>query len=82
MKLVTKVVCMLFGIAPIKEMNSETQKREENYWKPSVTMMNNPKFLSNLIEFEKDDLTQQQIDKIQPFITLDNFQIPHLTKVS
>jgi dynein heavy chain len=23
-KLVTKVVCMLFGVAPIKEMNTET----------------------------------------------------------
>lgn len=71
--LVTKVVCMLFGVAPIREMNPETQKREENYWKPSVTMMMDPKFLTKLIEYEKDDLTQAQIDKIQPFITLDNF---------
>jgi hypothetical protein len=53
--LVTKVVCMIFGIAPLKEMNPQTQKREENYWKPSVTMMINPKFLSNLIDFDKDE---------------------------
>jgi len=35
-----------------------------------------------LIDFEKDDLTQQQIDKIQPFITLSNFTIEHLSNVS
>ena len=45
-KLVTKVVCMLFGRTPIKEMNPETQKREENWWKPSVQMMIDPKFLT------------------------------------
>jgi len=37
--LVTKVVCMLFDIKPIREMNPDTQKREENWWKPSLTMM-------------------------------------------
>lgn len=36
-------------------------------------MMMDPKFLPKLIEYEKDDLTQQMIDKIQPFITIDNF---------
>jgi dynein heavy chain len=80
--LVTKVVCMLFGIPPIKEMNPETQKREENWWKPSKTMMMDPKFLPKLIEYEKDDLTQAMIDKIQPFITLENFTIERLEKVS
>lgn len=35
-----------------------------------------------MIDFEKDDLTQQQIDKIQPFITLSNFTIEHLSNVS
>lgn len=38
-KLVTSVVCMLFGIEPISVMNPETQKKEKDYWKPSITLM-------------------------------------------
>jgi hypothetical protein len=35
-KLVTQVVCMLFGKKPEIKMNPETQKREANWWVPSV----------------------------------------------
>jgi hypothetical protein len=49
---------MLFGVAPIREMNPETQKKEEKYWKPAIGMMMDNKFLPKLIEYDKENLTQ------------------------
>jgi len=81
-KLVTQVVCMLMHIDPITAMNPETQKKEKDYWKPSVGMMMKPTFLQDLINYPKEDMTQKLIDSIQPLITLENFQIDRLKKVS
>lgn len=64
-------------------MNPETQKKEKDYWPPSVILMSDMKFLQNLINFDKETLlTQALIDSIQPFITLPNFTIERLKNVS
>ena len=60
-------------IPPITAMNPETQKKEKDYWKPSIGMMMKPSFLQDLINYNKEAMTQKLIDSIQPFITLDNF---------
>lgn len=73
---------MLMNIQPVFQVNPETQKKEKDYWKPSVAMMMKADFLQSLINYPKDDLTQKMIDSIQPFITLENFQIERLKKVS
>jgi dynein heavy chain len=44
-KLVTSVVCMLFGKKPEIKMNPETQKKEVNWWPESIKIMNDTKFL-------------------------------------
>jgi dynein heavy chain len=73
---------MLMDVQPITAMNPETQKKEKDYWKPSVGMMMKPTFLADLINYPKDDLTEKMIESIQPYITLENFQIDRLKKVS
>ena len=81
-KLVTQVVCMLFGKKPEIKMNPETQKREANWWVPSLQIMNDTKFLNNLINYDKEAMTQSLIDSIQQYITLPNFTIDRLKNVS
>jgi dynein heavy chain len=81
-KLVTSVVCMLQGIAGEKKMNKDTQKKETDYWGVSVKMMMQPGFLDSLVKYDKESMDQKLIDSIQPYITLDNFQIERLQKVS
>jgi dynein heavy chain len=56
-KLVTQVVCMLFGKKPEIKMNPETQRREANWWVPSLQIMNDTKFLNNLINYDKEAMT-------------------------
>jgi dynein heavy chain len=63
-------------------MNNETQKKEKDYWPPSVQMMSDMKFLQNLINYDKEAMTQKLIDSIQEYITLPNFTIERLKNVS
>ena len=55
-KNVTSVVCMFFNIKPDVKMNPETQKKEKDYWQPSIKMMMDPQFLKNLINYEKEEI--------------------------
>lgn len=63
-------------------MNPETQKKEKDYWGPSLKMMQDTGFLQSLINYDKEGITQELVDKIQEFITQDAFQIESLKKVS
>lgn len=82
-KLVGMVVCMLQDVPPAYVVNPETQRKEKDYWKPSVQMMMKPDFLATLVDYDKDNrLTQKLIDTIQPYTTLENFQTEKLKKVS
>ena len=63
-KLVTSVVCMFMNIRPEMKMNPETQKREKDYWQPSIKMMMEQGFLKKLIDYDKEGITQELIDQI------------------
>lgn len=80
--LVTQVVCMMMGVPPVSKMNPETQKKEKDYWGPSLKMMQDTGFLQSLINYDKEGITQELVDKIQEFISQDAFQIESLKKVS
>ena len=73
---------MFFGKAPDSKMNPETQKKEKDYWGPSIKMMMDPGFLKSLINYEKEGIEQKLIDDIQPIITAENFQVERLKAVS
>jgi len=63
-------------------MNPETQKKEANWWPESIRIMNDTKFLSNLINYDKENMTQALIDSIQVYITAPNFTLDRLKSVS
>jgi hypothetical protein len=54
-------------------MNPETQKQVEDYWPPSLLMVQETSFLQSLINYDKEGITQELIDKIQELITQDAF---------
>jgi dynein heavy chain len=68
-KNVTMVVCMFFKKTPEMKMNPETQKKEKDYWGPSIKMMMDPGFLKSLINYEKEEIQQELIEQIAPIIT-------------
>ena len=54
--LVTQVVCMFMNVPPATKMNPETQKREKDYWGPSLKMMQDSGFLQSLINYDKEGI--------------------------
>jgi len=80
--LVTSVVCMFMGNKPEMKMNPATQKKEKEWWGVSVKMMMASDFLKSLINFDKEAIEQKLIDEIEPYVTMENFQIEKLKNVS
>lgn len=73
-RLVTGVVCMFFGIKPDKIPDPNGgNKKVDDYWKKSVTMMQDTQFLRKLIDYDKEGIGQDLIDKIQDTIQKPNF---------
>jgi hypothetical protein len=48
-------------------------KKVPDYWKKSVTMMQDTKFLKNLVDYDKEGITEDLVNKIQSEITKPNF---------
>lgn len=45
-----------------------------DYWEPSTKMLNDPtKFLDSLLTFDKDNIPESVIQKIEPYIGMENF---------
>ena len=52
-KLVLEAVCVLKGIKPEKVKDNVTMKNIDDYWKPSIRMIGDMKFLESLLNFDK-----------------------------
>ncbi|KAL6618330.1 dynein heavy chain and region D6 of dynein motor-domain-containing protein [Neocallimastix sp. 'constans'] len=65
-KLVMEAVCVMKDIKPEKIPDpSGSGKMVQDYWKPSVKMIGDPKFLSSLKSYDKDDIPPHIIKKIR-----------------
>jgi len=53
---VTKVVCMFMDVKPDSKMNPQTQKKEYDWWGPSIKMMQQSGFLNSLINYDKEGI--------------------------
>lgn len=62
-RLVMEAVCIMKGIKPEKKL--EEGKPFEDYWPAAKRMLGDLKFLNELKEFDKNNIPQSTIDKIQ-----------------
>jgi len=71
-------------IAPASKMNPETQKKEYDYWKPAQKMMNGSNFRNELLNYPKEDITEDLIKKLSTaaFLEHPNFNRTKLETVS
>lgn len=61
---VFQAVCVLLGHDPVKKMNPETQKREEDWLTPAKKVLADINFLRLLKEYDKDNMEAKRIDRI------------------
>ena len=86
-RLVMEVVCIIFGQKPKmvedKSPGAKPGAKVADYWEASSKMVQDPvAFLSSLLEFDKDGITAETIEKVEPYIQRDDFKPEIIQKVS
>ena len=77
---------MLFGVQPVllkstvqSTRDSDTKQiefkkiREMDYWSPSVKMLKDPHLLNQFANYDKDNVSHDLIQMIEPIIAKENF---------
>ena len=70
-RLTMEAVCILCGVKPTRGRDpNNPSKVVFNYWDSAKKeLLGDPKFLQNLIKFDKDNIPKRVMDKIRPFIS-------------
>jgi dynein heavy chain len=82
-KLVIEAICIMKGIKPKKIDGDKPGKKVDDYWEPGKALLADPqKFLDSLLNFDKDNIAEATIAKIQPYIDSPDFQVSVISRVS
>uniref|UniRef100_A0A3Q3IZZ6 Dynein, axonemal, heavy chain 1 n=1 Tax=Monopterus albus TaxID=43700 RepID=A0A3Q3IZZ6_MONAL len=82
-KLVIEAVCIMNGIKPKKVPGDMPGTKVNDYWEPGKSLLQDPgKFLESLLNYEKDNIPDNVISLIQPYIDNEEFQPASISKVS
>ncbi|KAL4482763.1 hypothetical protein ABPG72_022323 [Tetrahymena utriculariae] len=66
MKLILQGLCFLIYPYPLeKRKNQQSGQIEVDWWAASVKILNNPKFLEDLVHLDKQTVGQDQINKVE-----------------
>jgi dynein heavy chain len=71
-KLVMETICILKGVKPVLENTGGIKTLQ--YWDSAKKMLGDLKFLQTLLEYDKDNIPQATIDKLEIYITNPEFQ--------
>ncbi|KAG7477961.1 hypothetical protein MATL_G00075170 [Megalops atlanticus] len=82
-KLVIEALCILRGIKPKKVAGEKPGTKVDDYWEPGKGLLQDPgKFLESLFKFDKDNIPDNVIKMVQPYIDNEEFQPASIAKVS
>ncbi|XP_072239156.1 dynein axonemal heavy chain 1 [Leuresthes tenuis] len=82
-KLVLEAVCKMQGIEPNKVPGEKPDTSVDDYFEPAKDLLQDPsKFLESLLEFDKDNIPDDVISSIQPYIDNEEFQPDSMAEVS
>ena len=82
-KMVIEAVCIMKDVKPNKVAGDKPGERINDYWEPGKALLMDPgKFLEGLFKFDKDNIPDDVIKKIQPLIDNPDFTPAAIAKVS
>ncbi|XP_060076356.1 dynein axonemal heavy chain 1-like, partial [Ylistrum balloti] len=82
-KMVMEAVCIMKAIKPKKVPGEKPGQKIDDYWEPGKGMLSDPgKFLESLFKYDKDNIGDDTIKKIQSYIDDENFTPAAIAKVS
>ncbi|EFJ44216.1 dynein heavy chain 2 [Volvox carteri f. nagariensis] len=81
---VMEATCIMFDEKPkMKDDPANVGKKIPDYWEPAKKLLNDPtKFLENLFSYDKDNIPDHVIKKIESYIQRDDFTPEAISKVS
>ncbi|XP_022110107.1 dynein heavy chain 1, axonemal-like isoform X1 [Acanthaster planci] len=82
-RMTVEAVCIMRGVKPKKVAGDQPGKKVDDYWEPGKALLQDPgKFLESLFQYDKDNIPDVVINKIQPFIDNEEFQPAAIAKAS
>lgn len=77
-----QAVCVILDVKPAKAKD-EAGKQINDYWKPSVALLNEKDFLNKLKSYDKDNINPKLIDRIRTtYLTNEGFTPENAKKAS
>jgi dynein heavy chain len=80
-RLVMSAVCVMFAIKPATVKDDKGNKTKD-YWPAAKKLLSQSSFLSSLLSFDKDGITQPMVDELHPFLDDPTFTPAAILKVS
>ena len=78
-----EAVCMMLGQAGTKVKDKETGKKVMDFWEVSKKkVLANPKFLEDLLAYDRDNIDPEIVEKVTLFCTRDDFTPAKVKKAS
>ena len=81
-KLVMEGVCIMLQVAPVKVASEDGRGKVDDYWKPSIGLLGDSKFMDRLKGYDKDNIPPAVITKIKVLIANPDFDPAVVMKVS
>ncbi|XP_076467072.1 dynein axonemal heavy chain 1-like isoform X2 [Babylonia areolata] len=82
-RIVVEAVSIMKGVKAKKVAGEKPGQKVDDYWEPGKALLQDPtKFLEGLFKYDKDNIPDDVIKKIQPYIDDEAFQPAAIAKVS
>ena len=81
-RLTMETVCLMKGIKPVKVAAPDGRGKIDDYWEPAKKMMNDTQFLNTLFNYDKDNIPDETVEKVRPYLDDPNFDPDIVAKSS
>ena len=81
-KLTMEAVCIMKEVGPVKVAAPDGKGKVDDYWEPAKKMMNDPKFLDSLVNYDKDNMKEAVVNKIKKYVVNEDFEPDKIAKAS
>ena len=82
-KMVMEAVCIMFSIKPKRVPGEKPGQKIDDYWEPGKALLKEPpKFLDSLFKYDKDNIPDAVITKIEPYMESEDFTPTAISKSS
>lgn len=82
-KMVMEAVCIMFAIKPKRVAGEKPGQKIDDYWEPGKALLKEPpKFLDSLFKYDKDNIPDPVIQKVEPYMASEDFTPAAISKSS